>query len=131
MPDDVAKRIEEGAKDAKQFGFMDSGKDPKGWDRATIKLKTHPLHPMPRVKQEDLIMPSAASLLRRILDCMAVGISLALLCYFPLLMIAYMRTDDISTWIYGTMITVATVTTVWVFALTVLDERRFRAELEA
>ena len=131
MPDDVGKRIAEGAKDAKQFGFMEGGEDPKGWDRASVSFKSHPLHPMPRVTQEDLIMPTAARPLRRLLDCVVVGISLALLCYFPLLLIAYMSTGDISTWIYGTMITVASVTTVWVFTLTVLGERRFRAELES
>jgi len=132
MPDDLGKRVAEGAKDAKQqIPVMDGGDDPKGWDRASIQYKSHPLHPMPRVKQEDLIMPTAARPLRRLLDCAVVGISLALLCYFPLLMIAYMSTSDMSTLIYGTMITVASVTTVWVFTLTVLDERRFRAELES
>ena len=131
MPDEVGERIAEGAQDAKQFKFMEGGEDPKGWDRASVSFKSHPLHPMPRVKREDLIIPTAPRPLRRLLDCAVVGISLALLCYFPLLMVAYMSTSDMSTWIYGTMIAVASLTTVWVFTLTVLDERRFRADFES
>jgi hypothetical protein len=107
--------------------FMKRGED--GWDRASITLKTHPLHPFPDVKPGDLIKPTAANKVRLVVDCLIVGVALALLSYFPLLMIAFTRDDDLSSWIYGTMVTIGSVSALLLFSVAVIEERRFRASL--
>ena len=111
-------------------GFMEIGDDPKGWDRASISLRSHPLHPFPNVSQADLMLPSAANKVRLVADCLAIGAAFALLIYFPLMMIGFMSTSDQTGWILGTMLTVGVGTAILVFAVAVADERAFRAELE-
>ena len=87
--------------------MFDPGDDPKGWDRASLRLNTHPLHPVRRLTQSDFLLPRAGSLLKVLADGALLGTCLALLCYFPLLLVSFMVTADISTWLYGTMATVA------------------------
>jgi hypothetical protein len=107
--------------------LFERGED--GWDRASIKLKTHPLHPFRDVKPSDLLKPTAANKMRLVVDCLIVGVAMALLSYFPLLMIAFTRPDDISTWIYGTMLTIGSLSALLLFSVAVIEERRFRASL--
>jgi hypothetical protein len=87
--------------------LFDPGDDPKGWDRASLRLNTHPLHPVRRLKQTDFLLPRAGSFVRVLGDGALLGVSLALLCYFPLLLVSFMVEADISAWLYGTMATVA------------------------
>jgi hypothetical protein len=107
--------------------LFEHGED--GWDRASVKLNTHPLHPFPDVKPTDLLKPTAANKVRLVVDCLIVGVAMALLSYFPLLMIAFTRPDDISSWIYGTMLTIGSVSALLLFSVAVIEERRFRASL--
>jgi hypothetical protein len=115
MPDEVLKR----------------GNDPKGWDRASIQVNTHPLHPMPRVSPFDLLRPTAANKVRLVVDCFAVGVALALLVYFPLLMVSFTTTADLSAWIAGTMILIGGAAAVLLFFAALADEREFRSWLES
>jgi hypothetical protein len=114
-------------------GWMDKddvfqrGED--GWDRASITLKTHPLHPFPDVKPADLLKPTAANKVRLAVDCVIVGVAMALLSYFPLLLFSYTQTADLSSWIYGTMLTIGSVSALLLFSVAVIEERRFRASL--
>lgn len=87
--------------------LFDPGNDPEGWDRASLRLNTHPLHPVRRLEQTDFLLPRAGSLLRLLGDGALLGVCLALLCYFPLLLVSFMVETDISAWMYGTMATVA------------------------
>jgi hypothetical protein len=73
--------------------------DRKGWGRATIRLLTHPLHRFPSVTQADLLLPNRQNPLRLAGDCVVVGVIVALLAYFPLLMVALAVTADLNLWI--------------------------------
>jgi hypothetical protein len=66
---------------------------------------------------------------RLVVDCLVVGVCMALLSYFPLLLIAFTRTNDISSWIYGTMLTIGSASALLLFSVAVVEERRFRASL--
>jgi predicted lysophospholipase L1 biosynthesis ABC-type transport system permease subunit len=110
---------------------LERGNDPKGWDRASIQINTHPLHRFPNVSPLDLLRPTAANKVRLVLDCLAVGVSLALLVYFPLLMIAFTTTIDLTAWILGTMVTIGGVAAVLLFFAALADEREFRSWLES
>jgi hypothetical protein len=83
--------------------IFDSERNPKGWGRATIKLRTHPLHPVPRVTQDDLLLPSRPDPLTLAGDCFVIGVVFALLVYFPLLLVALAVTVDLRPWILGAM----------------------------
>jgi hypothetical protein len=87
--------------------LFDPSDDPKGWDRASLRLNTHPLHPVRRLTQSDFLLPRAGSALRIVADGVMVGGSLALLCFFPLLLVSFMVTADLSAVIVGTMAAVA------------------------
>jgi hypothetical protein len=108
---------------------MKRGEEPRSWDRASIKVNTHPLHPRPRVRAEDLLLPSATNKFRLVADCLGVGAVMSLLAYFPLLLFALASTSDLSMWILGAMLTVGCVSALLLFAVTLVDERRFREDL--
>jgi hypothetical protein len=110
-------------------GVMESGEDPKGWDRASIAYRSHPLHPLPNVSQADLLLPTAANKLRLVADCITLGGALALLCYFPLMLVGFTTTSDITAWILGTMLTVGLGSAIFIFVVALIDERDFRASL--
>ena len=78
------------------FGAED---DRKGWGRASIRLRTHPLHRMPRITQTDLLLPNGQNPLRLAGDCLVVGVAVGLLAFFPLLMVALAVTVDLRLWI--------------------------------
>jgi hypothetical protein len=109
---------------------LQRGNDPKGWDRASIQVNTHPLHPSPNVRPLDLLRPTAANKARLVIDCLAVGVCLALLVYFPLMMISFTTTADLSRWILGTMATIGGAAAILLFFAALADEREFRAWLE-
>ena len=111
--------------------FMETGEDPKTWDRASIALNTHPLHPFPNVTQADFILPAAQNRVKLVADALAIGASMAALAYFPLMLVGFMSTRDMTDLIVGTLLTVALGTAALVCALAIMDERAFRAELEA
>ena len=110
--------------------LLERGTDAKGWDRASIQVNTHPLHPFPNVSPFDLLRPTAANKLRLVVDCFAVGVALALLVYFPLLMISFTTTADLSAWIAGTMVVIGGTTAILLFFAALADEREFRSWLE-
>src|SRR2546421_6828373 len=98
--DFVRPHVEPGGPLERIFG---SEGDPKGWGRATIKLRTHPLHPFPDVTQSDLMLPTRQDPLRLAGDCVVIGAVFAVLAYFPLLLVSLAVTADLSRWIVGTM----------------------------
>ncbi len=111
----------------KESTIFERGED--GWDRASIQLNTHPLHPFPDIKPADLIATTAGNKTRLVVDCLAVGLVMALMTYFPLLLYAVTQTSDLSTFIYTTMAVVGGGTAFLLFVVAVTEERRFRAEL--
>jgi hypothetical protein len=111
--------------------LMKKGQDPKGWDRASIQHRSHPLHPRPNVTPADLILPNALNKVRLVLDCLAIGGATAALLYFPLMLIGFMSTSDQSSLILWTLTIGFALSAIYVFVVAILDERAFRAELEA
>jgi hypothetical protein len=75
------------------------GDDPKGWDRASIRLRTHPNHPFPNLSQKDLLLPQRSDVLRLVGDAVVVGAAVACLAFFPLLMVAFTRSQSL-TWFW-------------------------------
>ena len=89
--------------------------DPKGWGRASIKLRTHPLHPAPRVTQSDLLLPERQDALRLAGDCLVIGALFSLLAFFPLELVALAMTTDLRAWMGGAMGAVGFLAAVYVF----------------
>ena len=81
--------------------LFEPGDDPKGWDRASLRLNTHPLHPVKRLTQADFMLPKSGNLLRLAGDSIVFGCALAALCYFPLMLISMMVASDLTTFIYA------------------------------
>ena len=75
------------------------GDDPKGWDRASIRRRVHPNHPFPRLSQQDLLLPQRSDVVRLLGDAIVVGAAVACLAFFPLLMVAYTQSQDL-TWFW-------------------------------
>jgi hypothetical protein len=95
--------------------LFERGDDPKGWDRASIAVKTHPLHPFPRVTQADFILPSASDWLRLLGDCLVFGACLGLIMFFPLWIADVMTNDRLANWTWGTMTVVGVLGAVFLF----------------
>ena len=74
---------------------MEPGDDPKGWNRASITLFTHPLHPRPRLTQDDLLWPRHTDRLRALGDAVIFAVCLIGLAFFPLY-IAYIVIPGLS-----------------------------------
>lgn len=87
--------------------LFEPGDDPKGWDRASLRLNTHPLHPRRRLTQEDFVLPHGGDAMKVLGDALAFGAVLAALSYFPLWMADILVRSNLSAWIYGTMAVVA------------------------
>ena len=83
--------------DEPAVGAMDPGNEPKTWDRASIKLFTHPLHPRPRLTGEDLLFPKHADRLRALGDATVFAACVIGLAFFPLY-IAYIVVPGLSHW---------------------------------
>ncbi len=93
---------------------MEPGDDPKGWDRASIKLFTHPLHPRPRLTQEDLVIPQHTDRLRALGDAALFGACIIGLAFFPLY-IAYIVFPGLSHWYWSAALAAGLVGGFWMF----------------
>jgi hypothetical protein len=97
--------------------------DPKGWDRASITLNTHPLHREPRLTPEDLALPRRSSRLKLAGDSVALSIVVLLACMFPLWVASVMVNSDLR-WAWTAAGVVAVASGVLLFARGLADERR-------
>jgi hypothetical protein len=89
--------------------------DPKGWDRVSIAVKTHPLHPFPKTTAKDLLAPSASNRLRLVADSLLFGLSVAIFVFFPLLMADLLAGGAYADWVWGTMLGAGVVSAVAIF----------------
>jgi hypothetical protein len=94
---------------------LEPGDDPKGWDRASIKLFTHPLHTRPRIKQEDLLLPTHTDRLRALGDAAIFAACLIGLAFFPLY-IAFIVVPGLSHWYWTSALVLGVLGGVWAFA---------------
>lgn len=111
--------------------LTNSGSDPKGWDRASIMLKTHPLHRFPTISQVDLLLPSAADRLRLLGDSLVFGLCVALLCFFPLWMANVLAVGALGNWVWYTMVIAGAAGALFVYVLSARREREFQEFLES
>jgi hypothetical protein len=94
---------------------FDRGDEPDTWDRASIKANTHPLHPTPRVTQDDLLLPRRADRVKLVGDCVLFGLALLGLCAFPVY-VASIVVDGFSPWLWFTCVGVGALGAVWLYA---------------
>jgi hypothetical protein len=87
--------------------MFEPGDDPKWWDRASLRLNTHPLHPRRRLEQKDFVLPRGGDRLKTLGDALVFGGVLAALSYCPLWIADVMVAANLKDWIYGTMASVA------------------------
>lgn len=108
----VRPHVEPGGPLERIFGAED---DRKGWGRVSIRLNTHPLHRMPRIRQTDLLLPNGQNPLRLAGDCLVIGALFGAIAYFPLLMVALTTTVDLRLWIGVAMGAAGVVAALYVF----------------
>jgi hypothetical protein len=102
----------------------------RGWRRASILMKTHPLHPFPDVTARDLLLPSAADRLVLLGACLACGACLAVLwVYFPLFIVAVMLNVRLGPWLWVPMIAMTFGGGLLLFAIASARERRYADEI--
>lgn len=94
---------------------MDPGDDPKGWDRASIQFGTHPLHPRPRLTQEDLVFPEHADRLHALGDAAIFASCVIGLSFFPLYL-AYILLPGLSHWYWTAALGAGLFSGTWAYA---------------
>jgi hypothetical protein len=103
---------------------------PKGWDRASFDLNTHPIHPIRDLTREDLMIPSAGGRLTLLAACLACGACLAVLwVYFPLFFVQIVADVDLGVWVWVSMVTVAATGGLGLFLYASARERRYSETL--
>jgi len=79
--------------------LFDPERQPKRWNRASLDLNTHPLHPFPNVRQRDLLVPLHADRLKLFGACLVCGAGLSVLwVYFPLMFVAIPLNANLGFW---------------------------------
>src|SRR5687767_15644051 len=96
----------------------------KGWNRASLEMKTHPLHPFPDVTRSDLLMPSSPDRLVLLGACLVCGICLSVFwVYLPAFLITPF-VGELDGWLWSTMAVAALGSTLVLYALGRTDEQR-------
>lgn len=121
VPREVEKRPE----------LHDSAQEPKGWRRASFDLNTHPLHPFPKVRQSDLLVPLHRERWKLFGACLVCGAGLSVLwVYFPMLLVAIMLDDNFGVWKWAAMGAFAAVATVALFLYASAEEEKYLEEFQ-
>ena len=105
---------------------FDPEQAPKGWNRASLEMKTHPLHPSPKVKQRDLLLPMYADRLVLFGACLVCGICFSVLwVYFPVFIVEIVSERTLGNWLWPSMAVVATVTGLLLFLAASREHRKY------
>jgi hypothetical protein len=89
----------------------------KGWNRASIVMKTHPLHPFPDVTRRDLLIPTSVDRVVLLGACLVCGICLSVFwVYLPAFLITPF-VGQLDGWLWATMAVVALASTFVLYAL--------------
>jgi hypothetical protein len=109
----------------------DPEQEPKGWRRASFDLNTHPLHPFPKVRQGDLLVPLHRERWKLFGACLVCGAGLSVLwVYVPLFLVAILVNDNFGVWKWVAMGAFAAVTTVALIRYASAKEEEYLEELE-
>ncbi len=104
--------------------------EPKTWRRASLEMKTHPLHPFPKIKQADLLLPAAADKLALLGACLICGVCISVLwVYFPVFFASVLLDRSLGGWLWGSMAVVALVTGLLLFRIALQRERGYPQKL--
>jgi hypothetical protein len=96
----------------------------KGWNRASIEMKTHPLHPFPDVTRRDLLVPTSRDRIVLLAVCLVCGICLSIFwVYLPAFLITPF-VGPLDGWLWGAMTVVALGAALVLYALGRVDEQR-------
>jgi hypothetical protein len=99
-----------------QPDLFEPERQPKRWNRASLDMKTHPLHPFPNVRQRDLLVPLHADRLKLFGACLVCGAGLSVLwVYLPLMLIGIPLGNDFGIWKWVGMGAFAAAVTVALF----------------
>ena len=99
---------------------------PKGWHRASLEMKTHPLHPFPNMRQRDLLLPVYADRMVLLGACLVCGICISLLwVYFPVFIVEVLFDKTLGSWLWPLMALVAAVTGLSLFGAAAREQRGY------
>jgi hypothetical protein len=117
--------------DEERPALEDAEPEPKGWRRASFDLNTHPLHPFPKVRQRDLLVPLHRDRWKLLGACAVCGAGLSVLwVYFPLFLVAIMLNDNLGFWKWVGMGAFAAATTVALFLYASAKEEEYLKDLQ-
>ena len=109
----------------------DAEQEPKGWRRASFDLNTHPLHPFPKVRQGDVLVPLPRQRWKLFGACLVCGAGLSVLwVYFPLFLVAILVNDNLGVWKWVGMGAFAAATTLALFLYASAKEEDYLEELQ-
>ena len=110
--------------------LYDPEREPKGWRRASFDLNTHPLHPFPKVRQRDLLVPLHRDRWKLFGACLVCGAGLSVLwVYFPILLVAILLDENFGIWKWVGMSAFAAVATAALFLYASSEEAKYVEDL--
>ncbi|HEV8603338.1 MAG TPA: hypothetical protein VGQ68_08095 [Gaiellaceae bacterium] len=106
--------------------LYDPASEPKGWQRLSIKMRTHPLHPLPDIGQPDLLLPTGADRLLLLGACLVCGACLSVFwVYLPLFMVTVLADVSLGSWLWLSMGGMTLASGLLLFSLAVGRERKY------
>jgi hypothetical protein len=115
--------------DETHAGTLDTGNDPRDWDRASIRLKTHPLHPFSGISPADFLIVPAQSRLKLVGDCVFVVVAMAGLCFFPLWIADVLMAGAMGNWFWVAIASVGAISGIALFFLAPVADRKYMEKL--
>ena len=110
----------------------DPERGPKGWRRASFDLNTHPLHPFPKVRQRDLLVPLHRDRWKLFGACLVCGAGLSVLwVYFPLFLVAILLNNNLGVWKWIGMGAFTAVVTVALFVYASTKEEEYLEDIRS
>ena len=115
--------------DETHAGTLDTGNDPRGWDRASVRLKTHPLHAFSGVSSADFLIVPAEYRLKLVGDCVVFAVAMAGLCFFPLWIADVLMDGAMGNAFWAAIATVGAISGIALFFLAPVGDRKYMEKL--
>ena len=124
-----AGRLEYELIDETHAGTLEGGEDPRAWDRASIRLKTHPLHAFSGISSADFLILPAEYRLKLVGDCAVFAVAMAGLCFFPLWIADVLMNGAMGNVFWAAIVTVGAISGVALFFLAPVGDRKYMERL--